>query len=109
MFALDADLDELGGMAFDKGCYVGQELTARMKHRGTARKRLLPVRSTGTALPENDAAVMAGETDIGTLMSRYGDRGFASIRLDRLNDSRDTALRIGETAVTVTKPDWLFV
>jgi folate-binding protein YgfZ len=109
MFALDADLDELGGIAFDKGCYVGQELTARMKHRATARKRLLPVRSTGTALPENDAAVMAGETDIGTLMSRYGDRGFASIRLDRLDDSRDTALRIGETAVTVTKPDWLFV
>jgi folate-binding protein YgfZ len=43
IFALDADLDELHAVAFDKGCYVGQELTARMKHRGTARKRLLSV------------------------------------------------------------------
>ncbi|HUB85563.1 MAG TPA: hypothetical protein VL971_07695, partial [Rhizomicrobium sp.] len=45
MFALDAGLDELHAIAFDKGCYVGQELTARMKHRGTARKRLLLVQS----------------------------------------------------------------
>src|SRR5690348_8047791 len=44
-FALDAGLDELHGVAFDKGCYIGQELTARMKHRGTARKRILPVES----------------------------------------------------------------
>ena len=43
MFALDAGLEELHGVSFDKGCYVGQELTARMKHRGTARKRLLPI------------------------------------------------------------------
>ena len=47
MFALDADLDELHAIDFDKGCYVGQELTARMKHRGTARKRLLAVESAG--------------------------------------------------------------
>ena len=52
MFALDAGLDELHAVAFDKGCYVGQELTARMKHRGTARKRLLPVTSAdGGPLP----------------------------------------------------------
>src|ERR1700743_2373295 len=43
IFALDAGLEELHGVAFDKGCYVGQELTSRMKHRGTARKRLLVV------------------------------------------------------------------
>ena len=44
IFALDAGLDELHAVAFDKGCYVGQELTARMKHRGTARKRILAVK-----------------------------------------------------------------
>ncbi len=44
MFALDADFEELHGVDFKKGCYVGQELTSRMKHRGTARKRLLPHR-----------------------------------------------------------------
>src|SRR6201996_1888793 len=50
MFALDAGLDELHAIAFDKGCYVGQELTARMKHRGTARKRILTL-SADAALP----------------------------------------------------------
>ncbi len=52
MFALDADLDELHAVSFNKGCYVGQELTARMKHRGTARKRLLPIETVdGVPLP----------------------------------------------------------
>jgi folate-binding protein YgfZ len=51
MFALDADLEELHGVSFDKGCYVGQELTARMKHRGTARKKLLPIEATTDELP----------------------------------------------------------
>ncbi|HEY0104768.1 MAG TPA: hypothetical protein VGB91_01700, partial [Rhizomicrobium sp.] len=49
MFALDADLDELNAVDFTKGCYVGQELTARMKHRGTARKRLVLARSPGAS------------------------------------------------------------
>ena len=43
IFALDAGLDELHAVSFDKGCYIGQELTARMKHRATARKRILTV------------------------------------------------------------------
>ena len=51
MFALDAGLEELHGVSFEKGCYVGQELTARMKHRGTARKRLLLVRKRRTPCP----------------------------------------------------------
>ena len=60
MFALDGDLDELHAVSFDKGCYVGQELTARMKHRGTARKRLLTV-ATHSGIPlVRDAPVTAG-------------------------------------------------
>ena len=65
MFALDADLDELHGVDFDKGCYVGQELTARMKHRGTARKRLLPVEFAQGARAR-DAIVSDGK-DIGEI------------------------------------------
>jgi folate-binding protein YgfZ len=60
IFALDGDLDELHAVAFDKGCYVGQELTARMKHRGTARKRLVSIAASDSAmLPPNDTSVTA--------------------------------------------------
>ncbi len=107
-FALDAGLDELGGIAFDKGCYVGQELTARMKHRGTARKRLLPVTTaSGAPLPAAGTAIIANEREVGTLTSSYGASGFALIRLDKLEEAGDTPLLADGVEVHVTKPDWL--
>lgn len=107
MFALDADLDELHAIDFDKGCYVGQELTARMKHRGTARKRLLPVEGA-SALPSGDKSVTANGQDIGELISSYGTKGFALLRLDRLSEAGDAALKIGSSDVKVERPRWLF-
>lgn len=107
MFALDSDLDELHGVAFDKGCYVGQELTARMKHRGTARKRLLPVVANAT-LPPPEVPVTAAGREIGTLQSVYDTQGFALLRLDRLEEANDAPLDAGGIAVQITKPDWLF-
>lgn len=106
MFALDADLDELHAIDFQKGCYIGQELTARMKHRGTARKRLLP--AIGAALPPADTSVRAGEKDIGEITASYGDRGFALIRLDRLDEAQDAPVSAGSSAVELIKPSWLF-
>jgi tRNA-modifying protein YgfZ len=108
MFAMDAGLDELHGISFSKGCYVGQELTARMKHRGKDRKRLLPIATAdGSPLPVRDTAVASGPAEIGTIMSTYGARGFALLRLDRL-DTTTAPLEAGGVAVNVTKPDWLF-
>jgi folate-binding protein YgfZ len=106
MFALDADLDELHAVDFAKGCYVGQELTARMKHRGTARKRLLAFEASGETAA--GAAVKAGEKDIGEVTFAYGARGFALIRLDRLDESADAPLLTGSVSVKLIKPDWLF-
>jgi len=74
MFALDADLEELNGVSFDKGCYVGQELTARMKHRGTARKKLLPVESSAPSLPEAGTPITAAGSEIGAITSVYDGR-----------------------------------
>ena len=105
IFALDAGLDELHGVSFEKGCYVGQELTARMKHRGTARKRLLLV--TGEKLPAPGMAVMANGGSLGEIVSVHGTRGFALIRLDRLEETQGAALEAGGTPVTLTKQDWL--
>jgi folate-binding protein YgfZ len=108
MFALDAGLDELHGVSFDKGCYVGQELTARMKHRGKDRKRLLPVATIdGNPLPARDVPVTGGGVEIGTVTSIYGPRGFALLRLDRL-EACGTQLEAAGVPVTVAKPDWLF-
>lgn len=106
IFALDGDLDELHAIAFDKGCYVGQELTARMKHRGTARKRLLPVKAP-MALAAG-AAITAGSQIIGEIASSYGTFGFALVRLDRLEEANDQPLTTSDSiAVEMTKPSWL--
>jgi hypothetical protein len=106
IFALDGDLDELHAVSFEKGCYVGQELTARMKHRGTARKRLMPI-CADAALPQS-GTLKAGSRDIGEIASRYGTRGFASIRLDRLEEIDADAIETDGMRVNVMKPAWLF-
>ena len=108
IFALDADLDELHAIDFDKGCYVGQELTARMKHRGTARKRLLPVATVdGGPLSDRDRSVTANGQALGEIVSVHGARGFALIRLDRLAEAGGAALEAGGKTVRVAKPEWL--
>ena len=109
IFALDAGLEELHAADFDKGCYVGQELTARMKHRGTARKRLLPVESTdGTPLPGRDTSVTAAGRDLGEIASSHGTKGFALLRLDRLAEGGNVVIEAGGHSLTVRKPKWLF-
>ncbi|HEY3777970.1 MAG TPA: hypothetical protein VGL35_07915 [Rhizomicrobium sp.] len=108
MFALDANLEELKGVSFDKGCYVGQELTARMKHRGTARKKLLPVHASESRFPEPEAPVMASEREIGVVTAAYGTRGFALIRMDRLAEAEGVPFSAGGIPVNVIKPPWLF-
>ena len=85
IFALDGDLDELSAIAFDKGCYVGQELTARMKHRGAARKRVLPLAAASArALPAAGTTHDQRRSRNRNHSFESMTRGFALIRLDRL-------------------------
>jgi hypothetical protein len=108
VFALDAGLEELHGVSFDKGCYIGQELTARMKHRGTARKRLLPIASSdGRNLPAAGTQVRGGETSLGEITSVYGARGFALIRLDRWQEAGPVQSHAGDLTIASSKPAWL--
>jgi tRNA-modifying protein YgfZ len=106
-FPHETDMDQLGGIDFDKGCYVGQEVVSRMQHRGTARTRAVPVLYDGAA-PESGVAVMAGERPIGIMGSAVDGCGIALLRLDRLADalSRGERLRVGNVPIRVVKPDW---
>jgi folate-binding protein YgfZ len=84
-FPHEANMDLLGGVDFAKGCFVGQEVVSRMKHRGTVRKRVTPFRVNGLA-PAPGTPIKAGDVDLGVTGSRHGGEGLALIRLDRLED-----------------------
>ena len=105
IFALDAGLEELGGVSFTKGCYIGQELTSRMKHRATARKRILAA-VADVPLPAPGTAITRGGAEIGELTSNHGTRGFALVRLDRLEETQGE-IRAGEIVVALNRPAWL--
>lgn len=107
-FPHEALYDQLGGVSFTKGCYVGQEVVSRMQHRGTARKRVVPVNSSSQALPETGTEVRAGDSLIGTLGTVAGDRALAMLRLDRAGEAlqKGETLRAGEVAVTIDIPAW---
>ncbi len=106
-FPHEADMDQLGGVDFTKGCYVGQEVVSRMEHRGIARTRALPVRYEGAA-PAPGAAIMAGERQVGTMGSSAAGHGIALVRLDRVADasSRGERLLADGVPIRLSKPDW---
>jgi folate-binding protein YgfZ len=99
---LENGFDELGGVDFDKGCYMGQELTARTKYRGLIKKRLLPVAISGPA-PASGTPLLAGEAEAGEMRSSSGDVGLALVRLEHLGKP----LTAGGATLTVSVPDWV--
>ena len=80
-FILETGFERLNGVDFKKGCYVGQEVTARMKHKTELRKGLVPVEVTGAA--PVGTAVESGGKPAGTLYTQSGGRGLAYLRFDR--------------------------
>src|SRR5262249_53650798 len=103
----EADMDQLDGVDFDKGCFVGQEVVSRMEHRGTARNRVVPVIYDAFA-PEAGVPVMAGERQVGTMGSSAQGRGLAMLRLDGVADAAAAgiALVAGGVAIRPEKPAW---
>jgi folate-binding protein YgfZ len=106
-FPHETDMDQLGGVDFTKGCYVGQEVVSRMEHRGTARTRTVPVRYDGAA-PEVGVTVLAGDRQVGVMGSAAAGHGVALLRLDRVADaiSRNEPLLGGGVPIRLVKPDW---
>jgi folate-binding protein YgfZ len=106
-FPHEADMDQLSGVDFQKGCYVGQEVVSRMEHRGTARTRAVPVRYEGAA-PASGTAIVAGDRALGTMGSAAAGRGIALLRLDRVADaiSGGDTLTAGGVPIRPIKPEW---
>lgn len=106
-FPHEADMDQLGGIDFDKGCYVGQEIVSRMQHRGTARSRIIPLALCGPA-PAEGTPVTAGGKSIGRIGSGVDGRALALVRLDRLEEARAAGLVIEAdgAALVPERPDW---
>lgn len=105
VFPHDINFDQLSGVSFKKGCFVGQEVVSRMQHRGTARRRIVQV-TAQTVLPASDTPITAGGKDVGTLRSVLGTQGLALVRLDRVKDALDKNIPLlaGETEIKLDIP-----
>ncbi|ESQ92130.1 hypothetical protein ABAC460_04385 [Asticcacaulis sp. AC460] len=101
LYAIDANLDLLDGIDFKKGCYVGQELTSRMKRRGQIKNRVLPLRHDGK-LPTG-GEVLIGDRRAGEVLGSIDGASLALMRLDRL----DGDLICDGTPLNLTIPGWI--
>jgi len=95
-YILECGFERLNGVDFRKGCYVGQEVTARMKHKTELRKGLATVTVEGDAAPGSE--ITRDGKPVGTLHTRVGNRAIAYLRFDRA----EGALQAGDATVTWT-------
>lgn len=107
-FPMENGFDQLHGIDWDKGCYVGQEMTARMRYRANAKKMLLPV-EVGGALPAPGTAITQDGREVGEMRSGQGGIGLALLRVEALAKLRDggDGLRAGDTALAPMRPPYL--
>lgn len=104
---MESGLDELNAIDWQKGCYMGQELTARMKYRALVKKRLLPVIVDG-AMPPPGTAIMQGSDEVGEIYSGRDGRALALLRLDAVEAAASgAALLAGNARVMPAPPAWL--
>lgn len=105
---MENGFDDLHGIDWDKGCYVGQEMTARMRYRGTRRRQLLPVEIEGEA-PDAGTAIKLGEREVGELRSSVQKIGLALLRIDALEALGKDGGRLTADGATLTplRPPWL--
>src|SRR4051794_38708058 len=101
---LESGFDELNGVDWQKGCYIGQELTARTKYRGLIKKRLFPVRIDGPSPAPGTIVTLDGK-DAGEMRSAQGGMGLALLRLEAL--SQQHPLTTDAATLTPVQPDWI--
>jgi folate-binding protein YgfZ len=104
---VESGFDELNGIDWQKGCFIGQEITARMRYRGLAKKRLVPVAVEG-AVPPPDTPVLLGTEEAGELRSGRDGIALALLRLELIEKAEATGapLSAGGAKLTLRKPAW---
>ena len=105
-FPHEADLDQLNGVSFSKGCFVGQEVVSRMQNRANVRKRVVPIEGETALTP--GVEVQAGTAAIGTIGSVAGKLALALLRLDRAAEAKakGQVLTAHGVPLALRKPDW---
>lgn len=101
---LEAGFDELAGLSWSKGCYMGQELTARTKYRGLVKRRLVPVTIDGPQ-PAPGTPVLRGGVELGIMRSARNGIGLAVLRLDAVRGG--AGLSCGDATLTPRIPGWM--
>ncbi len=101
---LESGFEELNGVDFDKGCYVGQELTARTKHRGLIKKRLVPVSFSGIP-PTSGAEIRKNNKLVGEVRSVSKASALALLRLEAIESEGE--FKSGDTTLTLHKTEWV--
>ncbi len=101
---LEAGFDELNGVDWNKGCYIGQELTARTKYRGLIKRRLMPVAISGPR-PSLGTVICADGREVGEMRSSRNGRGLALLRIDAVLGGRP--LTAGEAVIVPERPQWM--
>jgi tRNA-modifying protein YgfZ len=106
-FIMEGLFDELHGLDHHKGCYVGQEMTSRMKRRTSVKNKLCRVRYDGRA-PEFETPILADGWEVGRMRSGINGVGISMIRFDRARKAmgEGQALMAGEVAITLDPPEW---
>ncbi len=107
-FPMEHGFDGLNGIAWEKGCYVGQEMTARMRYRANMKRTLLPVEIDGDA-PAPGSAITQNGKDAGEMRTSSDGIGLALLRIEALEKfgGPDNELVCGDARLTPMRPPWL--
>lgn len=107
LFPHDAAMDVLNGIDFHKGCFIGQEVISRVRHRGTARRRIMQV-TAERPLPGSGSEITAGDFALGHIGHPDGSAALGVVRLDRLERAREQGLPVlvGSVPAHVVAPQW---
>ncbi len=104
---LETGFEELEGISWTKGCYLGQELTANSR-RLVIRKRLMPVAVEGP-MPEPGTPLLSGERKAGEMRSGRDGVGIALVRVEHLDERDNAVLSAGQTTIRAFRPEWMTI
>ena len=103
LFGIECNFEELNGIDFQKGCYVGQENTARIKLKNKLIKRLFPIKVISGTLEKG--TIDYNEIEVGKILIK-GRFPFALIKFKQINLDEDIEYKCGEATLKIIKPEW---